>query len=92
MKRILLVRLSSLGDVLHTFPAATDIRRALPEAVVDWAVEEAYAAIGRIQAPARNTVRAGAGGSSGSGRKHGASSRLSGRAARAPATRSTRKG
>jgi len=42
MKRILLVRLSSLGDVLHTFPAATDIRRALPDAVLDWAVEEAY--------------------------------------------------
>jgi heptosyltransferase-1 len=42
MKRILLVRLSSLGDVLHSFPAATDIRRALPEAILDWAVEEAY--------------------------------------------------
>jgi heptosyltransferase-1 len=42
MKRILLVRLSSLGDVLHTFPAATDIRRALPDAVLEWTVEEAY--------------------------------------------------
>ena len=42
MKRILLVRLSSLGDVLHTFPAVTDIRRAFPDATVDWAVEEVY--------------------------------------------------
>ena len=48
MKRILLVRLSSLGDVLHTFPAATDIRRAFPDAVLDWAVEEAYVPLVRM--------------------------------------------
>src|SRR6185436_1042701 len=42
MKQILLVRMSSLGDILHTFPAATDLRRALPEARIDWVVEEAY--------------------------------------------------
>ena len=42
MKRILLVRLSSLGDVLHTFPAVTDLVRARPEAVLEWVVEEAY--------------------------------------------------
>jgi heptosyltransferase-1 len=48
MKRILLVRLSSLGDVLHTFPAATDIRRAFPDARLDWAVEEAYAPLVRL--------------------------------------------
>ena len=43
MKKILLVRLSSLGDVLHTFPAVTDLRRALRDAALDWVVEEAYA-------------------------------------------------
>ncbi len=48
MKRILLVRLSSLGDVLHTFPAATDLRREFPDAVVDWAVEEDYAPLVRM--------------------------------------------
>jgi heptosyltransferase-1 len=48
MKRILLVRLSSLGDVLHTLPAATDIRRALPDAILDWAVEEAYVPLVRM--------------------------------------------
>lgn len=42
MTHLLLVRLSSLGDVLHTFPAATDIRRERPGAVLHWAVEEAY--------------------------------------------------
>ena len=48
MKRILLVRLSSLGDVLHTFPAVTDLRREFPGAVLDWAVEEAYVPLVRM--------------------------------------------
>jgi heptosyltransferase-1 len=42
MRRILLVRLSSLGDVLHTFPAVTDLARARPDAALDWVVEEGY--------------------------------------------------
>lgn len=45
MKRILLVKTSSLGDVIHNFPVASDIRRHLPEARVDWLVEEPYAAL-----------------------------------------------
>jgi heptosyltransferase I len=48
VKRILLVRLSSLGDVLHTFPAVTDLARALPEAELDWVVEEAYVPLVRM--------------------------------------------
>ena len=42
MAQILLVRMSSLGDILHTFPAATDIRRARPADSLEWVVEEAY--------------------------------------------------
>jgi heptosyltransferase-1 len=49
MTRILLVRLSSLGDVLHTFPATRDFRRAFPDEVLDWAVEEAYVPLVRMQ-------------------------------------------
>jgi heptosyltransferase I len=45
MKRILLVKTSSLGDVVHNLPAASDIRRHFPDAHVDWVVEEAYAPI-----------------------------------------------
>ncbi len=48
MTRILLVRLSSLGDVLHTFPAVTDLARALPDADLDWVVEEAYVPLVRM--------------------------------------------
>ena len=42
MPSLLLVRMSSLGDIVHTFPAVTDIRRERPAIRVHWAVEEAY--------------------------------------------------
>lgn len=41
--RILLVKLSSLGDVIHNLPVATDIRRAHPSATIDWVTEAPYA-------------------------------------------------
>jgi len=40
--KILLVKLSSLGDVLHNIPIVWDLRKRLPEAQIDWIVEEAY--------------------------------------------------
>lgn len=43
--RVLLVKTSSLGDVVHTFPALTDAQRALPGITFDWVVEEAFADI-----------------------------------------------
>ena len=41
--RILIVKLSSLGDVVHAMAAVQDIRRALPEARIDWVVERGFA-------------------------------------------------
>jgi heptosyltransferase-1 len=46
--RILFVKLSSLGDVIHHFPAVSDLRAHRPEIDIDWAVEEAYAPIVRL--------------------------------------------
>ena len=43
--RILIVKLSSIGDVVHTLPAAALLRRALPDARVSWVVERRAAAI-----------------------------------------------
>jgi heptosyltransferase-1 len=42
MPRILLIKMSSLGDVIHNLPVATDIRRHVPDAIIDWVVEEQY--------------------------------------------------
>jgi heptosyltransferase-1 len=41
--RVLIVRLSSLGDVVHAAPVLVDVGRARPEACIDWVVEEAFA-------------------------------------------------
>jgi heptosyltransferase-1 len=40
--QILLVKLSSLGDVLHNLPIVWDLRKRLPHAQIDWIVEEGY--------------------------------------------------
>jgi heptosyltransferase-1 len=40
--KILLVKLSSLGDVLHNLPIVWDLRKRLPNAQIDWIVEEGY--------------------------------------------------
>jgi heptosyltransferase-1 len=45
--KILIVKLSSLGDVVHAMPAVQDIRHALPEAQIDWVVERAFAPLVR---------------------------------------------
>jgi len=43
--KILIVKLSSIGDIVHTLPALAAIRRALPEAEISWAVERGAAEI-----------------------------------------------
>lgn len=46
--RILFVKLSSLGDVVHLFPAVTELARHRPGAHIAWMVEEAYADLVRL--------------------------------------------
>jgi ADP-heptose:LPS heptosyltransferase len=46
---VLIVKLSSMGDVLHTLPAARHLRAAFPQATLAWAVEEAHADLLRGQ-------------------------------------------
>ncbi len=48
MQRILLVKTSSLGDVIHNCPVVADIRRHFPDALIDWVVEESFADIPRL--------------------------------------------
>lgn len=48
MPRILLIKTSSLGDVVHNLPVVADIAAARPDVVIDWVVEEAFAAIPRL--------------------------------------------
>ncbi len=50
MKKILLVKTSSMGDVVHNLPVASDIRASFPDAQITWVVEEPFAAIPRLHA------------------------------------------
>lgn len=43
--RVLVVKTSSMGDVLHTLPALTDAFNCLPDITFDWVVEENFAQI-----------------------------------------------
>lgn len=42
---ILLLKTSSMGDVLHTLPALSEAHAAIPDLRIDWVVEEAFAEI-----------------------------------------------
>lgn len=53
--RILLVKTSSLGDVIHNLPVVTDLQRQFPGAVIDWVVEAPFADIPRLH-PGVNRV------------------------------------
>ncbi len=42
-ERLLVVRLSAMGDIIHTLPAVTALREAFPHATLGWLVEERWA-------------------------------------------------
>ena len=48
--RILIVKTSSMGDVVHALPAVSDMLGAQPGLQVDWLVEAPFAAIPRLHA------------------------------------------
>lgn len=54
-RRILIVRPSALGDVARTVPALVTLKRAFPDASIDWLVQDTYADIVRHH-PALNSV------------------------------------
>src|SRR5215472_5290200 len=57
--RILFVKLSSLGDVIHNLPAVTDAAAHHPGAHIAWAVEEAYVDIARLHPAVSQTIAVG---------------------------------
>ncbi len=44
-ERFLVVRLTALGDILHTVPAVAALRAAHPKARIDWVVERKWAPV-----------------------------------------------
>ena len=54
--KILLVRVSSLGDVLHNLPMVADLLRRHPGATIDWVVEEGYVSLVRLNPHVRKVI------------------------------------
>lgn len=54
--RVLIVKTSSMGDVVHALPVVADIRARFPEAAIDWLVEGAFAAIPQMNPGVRRVL------------------------------------
>ena len=48
MRRALIVKTTSMGDVIHALPAVADLARAQPDLTIDWVVEKSFADIPRL--------------------------------------------
>lgn len=40
--KILLIKMSSMGDIFHTFPAITELKHHYPDAKIDWVIEDSF--------------------------------------------------
>jgi heptosyltransferase-1 len=54
--RVLIVKTSSMGDVVHALPVVADIRARFPEATIDWLAETAFAAIPQMNPGVRRVL------------------------------------
>lgn len=55
-KRILLIKLSALGDVIHTLPVLNQLRRKYPGAQIDWLAKPAIADLVRNHPTVSNVI------------------------------------
>lgn len=56
MQKILLVKTSSMGDVIHNLPVVNDILAARPGAEIDWVVEESFAGLPKLHPGVRRVL------------------------------------
>ena len=54
--RLLIVKTSSMGDVVHALPVVSDVLRKHPQAQIDWLVEAPFAAIPQLHAGVRRVL------------------------------------
>ncbi len=54
--KILLVKTSSMGDVIHNLPVASDLREVHPGSEIDWIVEDAFADLPRLHPRVRRVL------------------------------------
>jgi heptosyltransferase I len=54
--RLLIVKTSSMGDVVHALPVVADVLRHKPNTQIDWLVEEPFAAIAQMHSGVRRVI------------------------------------
>ena len=54
--QILIVRLSSLGDIIHTYPMLYDIKSNFPLATVDWLVDQSFVSLVELNPLVNNVI------------------------------------
>src|SRR3954471_17948581 len=57
MERILIVRLSAMGDLVNSLPVAAALRKAKPDAVIDWVVEERWSELLCVKGTSQDGAR-----------------------------------
>ncbi len=56
MPKLLIVKTSSLGDIIHNLPIIADIRTHDPRVEIDWLVEHAFADIPKLHSVVQNVI------------------------------------
>ncbi len=57
--RLLIIKTSSLGDVIHNLPVISDIVTRVPGVAIDWVVEESFAEIPKLHPRVRRVIPVG---------------------------------
>ncbi|MDO9392611.1 MAG: lipopolysaccharide heptosyltransferase I [Methylotenera sp.] len=55
--RILIIKTTSLGDVVHNLPVVADIKKQHPNALIDWVVEENFSEIPAMHPDVHNVIK-----------------------------------
>lgn len=53
---VLIIKTSSMGDIVHTLPALTDAQQAIPDINFDWVAEEAFTEIPQWHTSVKNVI------------------------------------
>lgn len=56
MKKILLIKTSSMGDLIHNLPIVTDIKRWSPDCRIDWVSEETFGDVPALHPGVDNVI------------------------------------
>lgn len=56
MTKILIIRLSSLGDIVHTFPMVQDIKKNIPNCQIDWLVDQNFTKLVKLNSNMDNVI------------------------------------